>query len=172
VGDLMDDQVEYVETEVPEILKNIPGDEDISKGKFKKLFRRLQTGLVQDIDNRLQHINGQLEGVHTRLDKKFGGMYKILTHQFLTIQENKIYNLEIQNAAIKEVLMEFVYANSKTTDTLEVFRKEYDTDFVKMLMKVKTRVDQVYKESQDGSVEEVSEEGQPDPGQELPNGIK
>lgn len=163
-----------VATEEVTKINNLPEDDDIPKGKLKKVFRKLQSALVDEIQARLDRVNSQVKGIEATLDKKYGGMYKVLIHTFLNKQENKIYNLEIQNMALKEMMAEFVYAQEKSTDDFDTFKKAFTERFTEKLVECKKFVDEKYLEKQgekDGSPGQV-QEGSTEGTEEIPDGIK
>ena len=143
----------------------IPEDESqMPKGKLKKLFRQFHTSMTTEITRRLDHINGQVKGIETTLDKKYGGMYKVLIGQFLTKQDSKIYNLEILGLAVKEVLSEHLYSVADRTDTYEEYSAVFAKNFDAKLLEVKDRIDASYKKATEEkeNVEQKQETKEPD----------
>ena len=105
----------------PEININ-PSNEDlkdVKKGKLKKLFRNFKNDIEAYIKNQIEIINNQLKPLNDdlfqKIDNKYGGMYKVLIHQFLTKQETKIQNHEVTIAALKMVMFDECYGLYEAT---------------------------------------------------------
>lgn len=149
-------------TQVPDV--EMPKEvEETPKGKIKSLFRKLETSLINEIDRRLNGINAQVGKIHDQLDKKFGGMYKVLIHQFLTKQETKIYNAEIAVQSIRELLADYLYSVESSTETKEEFMKRFDEEFQAKAIEVDKRIkaklaEEDAKKSQEVENGEVSKE--------------
>lgn len=154
-------RVQVPDAEMPEEVEATP------KGKMKSLFRKLETSLINEIDRRLNGVNGQIGKIHDQLDKKFGGMYKVLIHQFLTKQETKIYNAEIAVEASRRILANFLYSEAKTTETFEEWKVGFDKEFEEVAIQIDKEIKAKEAEAnQDGEVskeqegEETTAEGQ------------
>ena len=117
-----------------------PEIEETGKGKIKSLFRKLESSLIGEIKQRLEGINAGLAEVERTLDKKYGGLYKTLIHTFLTKQEEKIYNTELSVQATREVLADYIYSETKSTQTKEEFLVEFNATFEEKLQSVDKRI--------------------------------
>jgi len=84
--------------------------EQTPKGAVKSLLRKFETKMQEKIKGNLINLNSQISNIHSslfsQLDKKYGGMYKVLINTFLTNIESKIYNAEVSIEAIKIIVKE------------------------------------------------------------------
>jgi len=128
-----------------------------SQGKIKKLFRRLEASFQGEIKKTLDHINSQIGSVSEKLDKKYGGMYKVLIHEFLTKQEEKIYNVELVSQATRNILSEHIYQTSEHNfDSREAFMEDFNLKFKNEMKTINDQV--VAKVKEDLNVKKDSEE--------------
>ncbi len=141
---------------------------EMTKAKVKKTFRHLKSKLTTEIQSRLDHVNGQVKKIEATLDKKYGGMYKVLIHQFLTNQDQKIYNLEILGLAVKETLSEHIYTKTESTENFEEFCTIFNKSFDEKLLQVKERLDLAYAEKGkvNGNIQEEGKESSEAPSEE------
>ena len=140
--------------------------ENLTQGKAKSLLRRFHVEVSNTLKKNFSHLNAQIKVIEEKLDKKYGGMYKILIHKFLNQQEEKIYNLEIFCVAMEKVITDHIYSVVQTTDSKEEFMKKYKAEFSKILIETKKEVDEKYKGKASNVPEEENSEKVPEAGQE------
>ena len=170
-------QTEF-EIELPEMEESTEEMEQTPKGKVKSLLRRFEVKVQDKLGKHLLHINKQVDGIHaalhSQLDKKYGGMYKILINTFLTNIESKIYNTEITVEAMKRVIkdeMHSTYANiAKTKGETPITAEQYAEGFDNKLAEMRTKVHADVEEAKKKEVQQQEEanENQTEPTPETP----
>jgi len=134
--------------------------QDSSKGKIKKLFRKLEDSFQEKLKNQLSFINNQIKKIEESLDKKYGGMYKVLIHEFLTNQESKIYNIELLSQATRNLLADHIYntLGANKDSSREDFMKEFNVKFQEEMKTINDQVSAKLKEESKDAKQDAQKE--------------